>query len=146
MAITFKEAPAARMLGRRVNAEEWNGFSRVFETAPSAQLGFGQPVARGTDDRGCVEYTGSNTFIGIAETSQILPHTGDYYVQYDTVPVMEWGVIAVDVGSTAVTAGAAASWDNTNSVWVEADSSNTAVDGAVFETSGSGIQALRLRA
>lgn len=145
MAMTFKEAPGSYARGRRVNAEEWNGFSRTFETGGGAELRFGEPVARGVGDRGCVAYTGANEFIGIAEAHLVLPHVGDHYLQYDTVAVCEYGVIGVDVGSASVDAGAPAGWDNTARLWVEADTSVPQVAGAVFETSGTGIVALRLR-
>lgn len=145
MVMQFKTEPGSYAKGRRANAEEWNGFSRTFETAPSAQLGFGVPVARGTGDHGCVAYTGSNEFIGVSEAVQILPHPGDYFVQYDTVPVMEWGVIGVDVGGATVAAGEPAGFDTGTGLWVEGDTINPALSGCVFETSGTGIVLLRVR-
>lgn len=145
MVMTFKENPDSWMVGRRANGEEWNGFSRTFETGSGAELRFGEPVARGTGDRGCIAYTNAN-FIGIAETNQVLHHVGDYYTQYDTVAVMEWGVIAVNCGANTVAAGDPAAWDSGDRLWfADGDTANPAIDGAVFETSGTGIQLLRLR-
>lgn len=145
MTFTFKENPDSWMVGRRVNAEAWNGFSRTFETGSSAQLRFGEPVARGAGDRGCIRYTNTG-FIGIAEANQVLHHEGDYYLQYDTVAVMEEGVIAVNCGANTVSAGDPAAWESTDRLWfADGDTANPAIAGATFETSGTGIQLLRLR-
>lgn len=135
MAITFRENPASYMRGRRVNAEEWNGISRTFETAPPAQLAFGVPAVAGTGRRGCAALSAAaQNILGITEANQVLPRPGDYYVQYDTVAICESGVLGVRVGP-AVTKGTQARFDVTNGVWTGAAASSTVltVPGAFFE-------------
>ncbi len=112
--------------GNRVNMEEWNAVSRVLESA--VQLAFGVPVARGTKEKGCIAPVGAGECIGISQACVTLPHEGDYYKQYDTVSVIESGVVAVVAGS-ACTAGApafynaaanggAGGWGNTGGVLI----------------------------
>lgn len=136
MAITFRENPASYMRGRRVNAEEWNGISRTFETGSNAQLPFGVPAVAGTGSRGCVALTAAaQNVLGITETNQVLPRPGDYYIQYDTVAICEVGVIAVATGTDPVAKGAQARFDVTNGVWTDAAASATVltIPGAFFE-------------
>ena len=150
MAITFRENPASRMRGRRVNAEEWNTVSRTFETGANAQLAFGVPAVAGTGRRGCVALTAAaQVVLGITETNQVLPRPGDYFLQYDTVPICEVGVIAVEVGD-AVVKNAQARFNITTQKWTDAAASGTifTIPGAFFDEAGSGdgeIVALRYR-
>lgn len=136
MAITFRENPASYMRGRRVNAEEWNGISRTFETGSNAQLPFGVPVVAGSGRRGCVALTAAaQNVLGITETNQVLPRPGDYYMQYDTVAICEVGVIAVATGTDPVVKGAQARFDVSNGVWTDASASSTVltIPGAFFD-------------
>jgi len=95
MAITYRDTIPAFALGRRVNMEEWNTFTRTKEGA--AALGFGVPVMPGTGAHSCVELDATNgrNVLGITEASQVLPHVGDTYNQYDNVGICEVGVIGV---------------------------------------------------
>jgi hypothetical protein len=149
MPITFAQSMNAYALGRRVNMEEWNTITRIFETA--AQLGFGVPVRRGAGAKGCVAYvTGSADIIGITEASQVLPHAGDYYERYENVPVCESGVIGVLAGETTVLGGPAGYDPTANSGaggWMNADTAAPAIPGATFESVGGvgTVVALRYR-
>lgn len=150
MAMTFRENPASYMVGRRVNAEEWNGVSRTFESASPAQLGFGVPAIAGAGRRGCLALTAAaQNVLGITEANQVLPRPGDYFVQYDTVPVCETGVIAVQIGATPVTGKVQARYDVTNNVWTPAAASATVltIPGAFFEEpiAANGVGPLRYR-
>lgn len=138
MPIQFKSDITPYAVGRRVNMEEWNSFTRT--NSGSANLGFGVPVMPGTGEHTCVELiatTGQNV-LGITETSQVLPHPGDYFAQYDNVAICESGVIGVQVGNVAVTKGQVARWDTVNKVWTNAAQSATVVTipGAQFDESG----------
>lgn len=136
MAITFRENPASYMRGRRVNAEEWNGISRTFETGSNAQLPFGVPVVAGSGRRGCVALSAAaENVLGITEANQVLPRPGDYYLQHDTVAICEVGVIAVVVDSNGVAKGAQARFNVTDGVWTSANASATVltIPGAFFE-------------
>lgn len=148
MAIQFKENLAAFAVGRRVNMEEWNTITRTKEG--SGTLGFGVPVMPGTGPHTCVELSATNgqNVLGITEASQVLPHPGDAYQQYDSVAICEVGVIGVLLGAN-VTRGAQARWDTQNKAWTGANQSATVVTipGAQFEedgTSGS-VGAVRYR-
>lgn len=147
MPITFKDKPLEYANGRRVNAEEWNGFSRTTETD---KLPFGVPVQAGSGRHTCKEITAKDqVVIGITETSQILPTPGDYYDEYDTVAICESGVIGVVVAKS-VTKGAQARWNPSTDKWTDAAEGPTAltIPGAFFEETGGGdgeVVALRYR-
>lgn len=148
MAIQFRETIPAFAVGRRVNMEEWNTFTRTKEGAGS--LGFGVPVMPGTGDHTCVELdatTGRNV-LGITEAALTLPRPGDNYQQYDNVGVCESGVIGVLLGAN-VTKGAQARWNTANKTWTGAAQSGTVVTipGAQFEEAGSSgaVGAIRYR-
>lgn len=138
MALTFKEGMASYALGRRANMEEWNAITRTKEG--SGTLGFGVPVKPGTGAHTCVEITAANgeNVIGITEASQVLPHTGDAYAQYDNVGICESGVIGVLLGAN-VTRGAQARWNTANKTWTGAAQSATVVTipGAQFDEDGT---------
>jgi len=137
----YAENFAAFAVGRRVNMEEWNTITRMFET--NANLGFGVPVQRGATAKGIVAFT-SGEFLGVTAANLVGHNVGDVYVQYDSVPVCEVGVIGVTV-SESVTAGAAAGWSGT--AWVVADSAAPQVPGCEFDSSGAAnsVVALRVR-
>lgn len=148
MPITFRNSIPAFAVGRRVNMEEWNAFTRTKEGA--AALGFGVPVMPGTGEHTCIELiatTGQNV-LGITEASQVLPHTGDAYAQYDNVAICESGVIGVQLGAN-VTKGAQARWNTANKTWTGAAQSATVVTipGAQFEEAGvsGAVGAVRYR-
>lgn len=137
MAITFKEYPASYAKGRRVNAEEWNGFSRSLQgTDP---VGFGVPVIQHPTDNSCAPLTATGQdVLGITEADLTLPHPGDEYQQYDTVAICESGVLGV-VADEAVSKGAPARWNLTTKRWTDAAASATvlSIPGATFDTAGS---------
>lgn len=147
MAITFKEKMLPYAIGRRINAEEWNGVSR---TAEEDSLAFGVPVMRGTDPAREVKLAAAtNVVLGITETHQVLGHPGDNYEKYDTVAVMTAGVIGVEVGVT-VAAGAQA-WFAVAGAhkgkWVAAASTtdHIKVPGAFFDAAGGSGDVVPLR-
>jgi len=146
MPITFKQDIAAYAVGRRVNMEEWNAFTRTKEGA--AALGFGVPVMPGTGAHTCVELDATNgrNVLGITEADLVLPRPGDAYAQYDNVAICEVGVIGVLLGAN-VTLGAQARWDTANKVWTGAAQSATVVTipGAQFEAAGSSGQVGAIR-
>lgn len=138
MAIQYKERLSAYAVGRRVNMEEWNAFTCIKEGAGT--LGFGVPVMPGTATDSCVilDATTGRNVLGITEASQVLPHPGDAYNQYDNVAVCEVGVIGVLLGAN-VTRGAQARWNTANGTWTGAAQSATVVTipGAQFDEAGS---------
>ena len=148
MPITFANSMAPFAVGRRINMEECNTITRTKEG--SATLGFGVPVTVGTGPHTCIELPATNgqNVLGITEASQVLPHTGDAYNQYDNVAICEVGVIGVLLGAD-VTRGAAARWDTVAKAWTGAAQSATVVTipGAQFEEDGvsGSVGAIRYR-
>lgn len=148
MPLQFRENLPAFAVGRRVNMEEWNAFTRTKEG--TGTLGFGVPVMPGTGAHAVVELdatTGRNV-LGITEASLVLPHPGDAYEQYDNVAVCESGVIGVLLGAN-VTLGAQARWNTVAKNWTGAAQSATVVTipGAQFEEAGTSgnVGAVRYR-
>ena len=153
MAITFADNMAPFAVGRRINMEEWNTITRTkgdADTSTGAPLPFGVPVKPGTGAHTCVEITaaGGENVLGITEASQVLPHPGDEYLQYDNVAICEVGVIGVQLGAD-VTRGAPARWDTVARKWTGAGQSATVVTipGAQFEEDGASgtVGAIRYR-
>lgn len=149
MAIEYKEGLAAYAVGRRVNMEEWNTFTRTNSSA--VNIGFGEPVMQSNVAHSCVPLDADNgrNVLGIAEASLVNPHPGDFYERYDSVGVCEVGVIGVKIGAAAVTVGLPARWDTVNKVWTAAAQSATVVTipGAQFEASAdaNSVGAVRYR-
>lgn len=134
-------APYAK--GRRGNMESWNTISRTNESATA--IGFGAAVFRGAGEHGCLPTNASGDFLGVSEANQVLPHTGDEYRQYDTVPVCERGVIGVECSGT-VKAGDAANWDPSGKKWRAASTANPQTAGCEFDTDGTNtVVLLRVR-
>lgn len=148
MPIEFKQDMTAYAVGRRINMEEWNTFTRTKEGAGA--LGFGVPVMPGTGEHSCIELsaTTSQNVLGITEASLVLPTPGDAYSQYDNVGICEVGVIGVLLGGN-VTVGQPARWNTANKTWTAAAQSATVVTipGAQFEVAGSSgsVGAVRYR-
>lgn len=137
MALQYKDTLTAFAVGRRANMEAWNTITRTKEG--SGTLAFGAPVMPGTGEHTCVilDATNGRNVLGITEASQVLPHTGDAYAQYDNVGICEAGVIGVLLGAD-VTRGAQARWDTANGNWTGAAQSATVVTipGAQFDEAG----------
>ncbi|RWX78270.1 hypothetical protein EPK99_06455 [Neorhizobium lilium] len=145
MPISYSNTLTAYAVGRRVNMEEWNTFTRSLEGATA--LGFGVPAVAGTGAHTCVPLsaTGQN-ILGITEADLTLPRPGDAYAQYDSVPICESGVIGVLLGAN-VTKLAQARFDITNKVWTGAAASGTVltIPGAQFDEAGSSGAVGKLR-
>ena len=137
MASIFASTLPAHAVGARANMEEWNAFSVTKEGA--SQLPFGAPVVAGTADRtGTLITAAGQNVLGIAQSVATLPHPGDYYAQYDTVSVVEYGCVGVLLGAN-VAAGAAARYDTVAAAWTSAAASATVltIPGAQFDESGT---------
>ena len=146
MAIEFKADLLPFAVGRRVNMEEYNTLTRTAEGA----IAFGIPVRAGAGDRGvlAIDATTGRNVLGISEASQVLPHTGDAYAQYDNVTVCESGVIGVVLDDDVVR-GAVARFNTATGKWTDAAQSATVVTipGAQFEYTGKAgaVGAVRYR-
>lgn len=132
----YRDTIPAYAVGRRVNAEEWNGISRTL--AGSANVPFGVPVIDGTAEHTVLPLTAAAQAVaGICEANLVLPHTGDNYEPLDTVAVCESGVIGVLLGAN-VTKGAQARFNVTAQAWTGATASATVltIPGATFDEAG----------
>lgn len=132
----YRDTIPAYAVGRRVNAEEWNGISRTL--AGSDNVPFGVPVINGTDEHTVLALTAAAQAVaGITEANLVLPHTGDNYEPKDTVAVCESGVIGVLLGAN-VTKGAQARFNVTAQNWTGASASATVltIPGATFDEAG----------
>lgn len=132
----YRDTIPAYAVGRRVNAEEWNGISRTL--AGSTNVPFGVPVVNGTDEHTVLPLTvAAQAVAGITEANLVLPHVGDYYEPKDTVAVCESGVIGVLLGAN-VTKGAQARFNVSDGNWTGATASSTVltIPGATFDEAG----------
>lgn len=135
MTIEFKADLLPFAVGRRVNMEEFNTITRTAEGA----IAFGIPVRAGSGEHGAlaIDATTGRNVLGISETSQVLPHTGDAYAQYDNVSIIESGVVGVLLDDDVVK-GAVARFNTVTGKWTDAAQSATVVTipGAQFEYGG----------
>lgn len=148
MPLQYKDNIAAFAVGRRTNMEEWNTITRVLEG--TATLGFGVPAMPGTGEQTCkaLDATNGRNVLGITEASQVLPHTGDAYQQYDNVAICESGVIGVLLGAD-VSKGDVARFNTASGTWTNGAQSTIVVTipGAQFEFDGKSgtVGAVRYR-
>lgn len=127
--LNFKRNLAAFAVGRRVNGEEWNAFTGNYTAADNVvRLGFGRPVMPGDGRDGVLPLSATNgtVFLGVTEADATLPRVGDGFAQYDEVPVLEWGVLGVEIEGN-VTRGQVARWNTVSNKWTAAAQSATVV-------------------
>jgi hypothetical protein len=137
----FADRPAAYAKGRRVNMEEWNGFTGI---AGVAGIGIGEPVQDGTTEEQVVPFT-AGRFRGITEWS---PETGEdaTFPVGANVPVDETAVIAGAAYQTC-TKRTPVYWNVANKGYTSTAGSNTLIPNAEFDAtvSAGGIVPIRLR-
>lgn len=138
---TFSDRPAAYAKGRRVNMEEWNGFTGI---AQSGGIGIAEPVQDGAVGEQVMPFT-TGRFRGLTEWS---PETGETatFPQYANVPVTESGVIA-GAAYQNCTKRTPVYWNATNRGYTSTAGSNTLIPNAEFDAtvSAGGIVPIRLR-
>ena len=133
--LNFNEKFPAYALGRRVDSQEWNTFSRSL--VGSTAVGFGAPVTASGNDGFAPLTAAAQVVLGITEADQTLPHPDDEYRQYETAGICEIGCIGVLLGAD-VTVNSQARWNVTDKAWTGATASATVltIPGATFERSG----------
>lgn len=137
MPIEFKQSVTPNAIGKVANMEEFNAITGI-ATGP---IGFGVPViAAGTKDTVSIVSAAAQNVLGISVMEQFIGHTGDAYVQYDLVTVLESGVIGVPLGAN-VTKGAQARFNTANNTWTGAAASATVltIPGAQFDEAGNNL-------
>lgn len=94
---SYNETMPGGVAGRIVNTEPNTLISRTVETA--AGVGFGLPVAQGTNDKGCkVMEAGDTEVVGFTvEDRSVDPNDPDTFAQYDSARLMRKGVLWVTV-------------------------------------------------
>ena len=102
----YAENMVAGVAGAIVNTEHKTLISRTVEDA--AGIGFGKPVAQGTNDKGCKAVEAGDTAVlaitVLDRTTAPSDSTPDTFAQYESARLMRDGVIWV-VASGAVAAG-----------------------------------------
>lgn len=135
---TYSELPAIGQVGRRVNMEEWNTITRTLETG---NVGFAQPVQRGTGDHGCVIFS-AGTFLGLTEADPTKAHTvPDRFEPLDSVPIMRSGVIWA-VALSACSDGNLVYWNAATGKYTNTSAGNVLIPNAEFETSATALDQL----
>ena len=138
---TFSDRPAAYAKGRRVNMEEWNGFTGI---AQAAGIGIAEPVQDGTIGEQVAPFT-TGKFRGLTEWS---PDTGESatFQAGANVPVTESGVIA-GAAYQNCTKRTPVYWNAANRGYTSTAGSNTLIPNAEFDAtvSAGGIVPIRLR-
>ena len=137
----YKDRPAAYAKGRRVNMEEWNGFTGI---AQAAGLGIGEPVQDGTTDEQVAAFT-SGKFRGLTEWTPETGETATFPVGAN-VPVTESGVIA-GAAYQNCTKRTPVYWNATNKGYTSTAGTNTLIPNAEFDATvaAGGIVPIRLR-
>jgi len=138
---TFADRPASYAKGRRVNMEEWNGFTCQ---AQVAGIGIGEPVQDGTTGEQVNPFT-SGKFRGITEWTPDTTEAGVFPINAN-MPVTESGVIG---GSAyqACTKRTLVYWNAANKGYTSTVGTNTLIPNAEFDAtvSAGGIVPIRLR-
>lgn len=142
---TWAAKPAPGQVGRRANMEEWNTLTRIAEVA---NIGFGEPVQRGTGADQIVPFTTGN-FLGLTECDYTavggpVGSPAVFPVGWNT-PVNEFGVMWVNATGTC-TAGGLVYWDATAKGYSNTDT-GTLIPNSEFDSSATagGIVKIRLR-
>jgi hypothetical protein len=137
----FTDRPAAYAKGRRVNMEEWNGFTGL---AGVAGIGIGEPVQDGTIGEQVVPFT-TGKFRGITEWS---PETGEAgtFPLGANVPVDETAVIAGSAYQVC-TKRTPVYWNATNKGYTSTAGTNTLIPNAEFDATigAGGVVPIRVR-
>jgi hypothetical protein len=130
--------------GMIVNSEPHNVISRQLESA--AGIGFGKVCVQGTADEQIRVSETVRKFRGITVMSHSAGRgIADSYEQYETVPVLERGVIWV-LASVAVAVGDPAYYVPATGVLTNVATGNTLITDGSFDssTTGSGLAILRI--
>lgn len=142
----YNEYQDAGRPGMIANGENWNAISRTIETA--AGVGFGEPVARGSADRGAVAMATGLDFIGVTKRNNALdPADADKYAQYKEAAIVDEGCIFGLAGAN-VADGGSAFWHTVNKRWVDAAGTNiVAIPGVEYDNTvgNGGLVILRVR-
>lgn len=138
--------PAAGIVGRRANMEEWNTVTRL---TAAAGIGFGEPVQRGASADLIAPFT-TGKFLGITEADMTAvdgaPGAAAVYPAGYNTPVCDMGVIWGKAAGTC-TAGGLVYWSASSKGYTDTAASNTLVPNAEFDSSAAanGIVKVRLR-
>ncbi|PVZ19931.1 MULTISPECIES: DUF2190 family protein [unclassified Pseudomonas] len=132
---TYTENMRRAVPGQIVDTIPKTLLSRTVEAA--AGLGFGVPVIRGANDKGCRPAAAGDTsakVIGITVRERSLQAEADGFKQYDSARVMTKGAVWVQA-SVTVAAGDPVYFVPATGVWTNVATNNVQVTNAVFDTS-----------
>lgn len=113
---------------------DWSGFTRTAST----QIAFGAPVQRDGDNK-CAPLANGGEFLGIARARHLATAAGDFFSQYDNVPVIDMADRIRGVADAAIAVGAAVNWNTATGRYTTAATSSTviAVPGAEADTAAA---------
>lgn len=142
---TYNTTHAVAYAGQIANQEQSNLVSRTVET--TAGIAFGKPVARGAADDGAIIWAGAGSFLGVTvrDQSAKVDPTGalDGFPKGDSARIMTKGVVWVVAGE------AVADGDPVHltaaGAFMKTTTDNTAVAGAVFDTSAASGALVKIR-
>lgn len=137
----FNDRPAQYAKGRRVNMEEWNGFTGI---AQAAGIGIAEPVQDGTTGEQVAAFT-TGVFRGLTEWTPDVGEAETFPVNAN-VPVTESGVIAGTAYQNC-TKRTPVYWNAANKGYTSTAGSNTLIPNAEFDAtvSAGGLVPIRLR-
>ncbi len=142
---TFSEDIPYGYAGMEADGEGSNIISRTLEGATACD--FGDPVYRGTADKGCDLSVGAD-LLGFAIAMKGLPVTADRaadkYAPGDTVAIKERGKIWVTVDSNGAADGGQVYVVTATGVISSSSGSATAATGWFFEDTRSGAGLVRI--
>lgn len=141
--------PAKGFPGMMANMEEWNAFTAFAE---GDDIGFGQPVMKGTGDDQVKKLATANRFIGIAraniDSGAAAGTDGGLYAAGRTLGVIDEGVIFVTAGA-AVTKGQLVYWlPSSGRYFGASDTGRIPLTGCEFDDSAAAagdVVAVRVR-
>lgn len=129
---TYNESPAAFYPGMVLSGALSNRISRTLE---DASLAFGKAVFRGANDHGATGTPTAGKLLGISIATKglgpLAGQTSDTYQQYDDLPIMAEGEIAV-ASSVAVAQGDQA-YVTSAGLFTNVATSNIILPGWVFD-------------
>lgn len=130
--------------GMIANSEDHTIISRQVETVGG--VGFGKVVVQGTGDDQVRVAEAGRAYRGITEAAHFHGGaTADKYAQFETVPVIVYGVVWV-LASVAVASGQPVYFVPATGVLTNVASGNTAIPNAIWDssTTGPGLAKVRL--
>lgn len=140
---TYGATIAPAVAGMIANMETANVVSRTLEDATA--LGFGKAAFQGAGDDGVTATPAANKFRGISVLDPTLaPASADAFQRYDSIGLIEKGVIWVTAGATIATAHVPV-YVTSAGAFTDVPTSNALIPNATFESTGASGALVKVR-